>query len=200
MCSRFDSGRRGLTPEQQRLEDEFVVAFQGLAKRSDIAPHDSSVVLARGKGGILRPVAMRWGFDRPFGVVFNARSEELGKPMWRDADRKRRCAVPMAAFYEWSGHGRWCSKHRFTALDRDEDLWAAGLWESPEPGALAFTILTQPAPKWMELLHDRCPALMRREEVEPYLDARLSAAEFAGVSFEQRRVNDDGNLTLPGFD
>lgn len=199
MCSRFTSGRKGLSPEDQRLEDEFVVAFQGLPRR-EISPRDSAVVLARGKGGILRPVTMRWGFERSFGLVFNTRSEELRKAMWDESDRKRRCAVPMEAFYEWQGKGRWRRKYRFGSVSPELDLWAAGLWEQSEPGELVFSILTKPAPDWMEPIHDRCPLLLQPGEVVPYLDQALDVRRAAEVPLTHLIEDENPTMRLPGFD
>lgn len=199
MCSRFTTGRKGLSPEDQRLEDEFVVAFQGLPRR-EIAPRDSSVVLARGRGGVLRATTMRWGFERQFGVVFNARSEELAKSIWSEADRKRRCAVPMEAYYEWFGTGRRKVKYRFGSIFPEDDLWAAGVWETPAQGELAFSILTKPAPRDIAWIHDRTPALLRREEVVPYLDHQLAGIDSLGVDLRHTVDHEDGTQTLPGLE
>jgi len=199
MCSRFTAGRKGLTPEEQRLEDEFVVAFQGLPRR-EIAPRDSTVVLARGRGGILRPVTMRWGFERPWGVVFNARSEEIGKAMWRESIEKRRCAIPMAAFFEWHKIGRRSTRYHFGAIDPLQDLWAAGVWEQTKAGGLDFSMLTQAAPESIAWIHDRSPALLRVEEVIPFLDRQIEPVDFAGVDLMHAVDHEDGTLTLPGLE
>jgi len=199
MCSRFTSGRKGLSPEDQRLEDEFVVAFQGLPRR-EISPRDLAVVLARGRGAILRAVTMRWGFVRPWGTVFNGRSEELGKAMWREAAEKRRCAVPMEAFFEWKGTDpRNRRKYRFSSPVPADDLWVAGVWELGKLGELDFSILTKPAPSWMESIHDRCPFLLPPESVVPYLDRAIDLAAPPDVRVLPRIEDDNQTQFLPSF-
>lgn len=115
---------------------------------------------------------MRWGFVRHFNpAINNARSDKLETGMWADAFRERRCVIPVSAFYEWStDSGGRKQAHEFRAAD-DDFLWIAGLWE-PGEGDLGFcyTMVTTEAPPIMAPIHDRMPAVLRPEEVAPFLD------------------------------
>jgi putative SOS response-associated peptidase YedK len=172
MCSRYRPGRRALSTFDHRLAEELDEAVENLP-RPEVGPRDLGVVLARGRGDILRAVPMYLGFVRPWGPVFNARSEELGKSIWKEAIERRRCAVPMEVFYEWQKPAGGTTKYRFISQESDQDLWAAGVWEGTKAGDLSFSILTKPAPAWMESIHDRCPFLLPPAAVMPYLDGGL---------------------------
>lgn len=133
---------------------------------------------------------MRWGFERPgLGVVNNSRSDKLSGPMWRDAYQNRRCLIPAAAFYEWSGPKGRKRTHRFDAPDEGW-LWIAGLWEEcPRLGA-CFSMITTDANSLMAPIHDRMPAVLAPAELMPYLQGLV--ARFAPPS-EALRVMDAPN-------
>lgn len=177
MCNRFDAGKgRGMTPADQALEDRFTIAFRGLAKPADIRPTDPALVLARGQKRILQPVEMRWGWARSFGPATLAQAEHAEGSMWREGYRSRRCAVPLAAFYEGAGQGSW----RMFPTNPAVDLWAAGMWES-QPERLSFAMFTIPTPEPWEQIHNRFLALLQPEQLLPWLDGEISVAEAAGA-------------------
>jgi len=71
-----------------------------------------------------------WAPDLKFGArCINARAETVAKlPAFRGAFRRRRCLVPVNAFFEWSGEKGERMKWRISL--REEPLFAlAGLWE-----------------------------------------------------------------------
>jgi putative SOS response-associated peptidase YedK len=75
---------------------------------------------------------LRWGliphyaYSRPEIQPLNARAESVAeKPMFKDAYRKRRCIVPMDAFYE-KKKGRL---YKFSMKDR-QPFGVAGIWEN----------------------------------------------------------------------
>ena len=120
------------------------------------------------------PVAeiMRWGLipgwatDTGIGDrAINARCEGLAnKPMFREAWRaRRRCIVPVDAFYEWKSSGRTKQPWAVAAAD-GAMLGLAGLWESwrgaDGPEIRSLSIVTTPPSLWMAVLHDRMPAII----------------------------------------
>jgi len=164
MCNAYELGKRGgsfpsrvkATSVRELLS---IDAFR-LVRRTDKAPVITS-------GGDL--VTMRWGFDRKgLGPINNSRSDKLDSPMWKEPFEKRRCLVPVAAFYEWSGPKGQKRTHRFTSPN---DGWflMAGIWEESETHGPCFSMITTAANSKMEPIHHRMPAILSPQEAEAYL-------------------------------
>jgi putative SOS response-associated peptidase YedK len=128
-------------------------------------------VLAR--WGLVPP----WATDLKFGTrCINARAETVARlPAFRSAFRKRRCLVPVNAFFEWSGEKGHRLKWRISV--RDEPLFAlAGLWEwwqDPQSGEgiASYTIVTCEANAAIAPLHDRMPVTVGATDYARWLDA-----------------------------
>src|SRR5690242_17195615 len=118
---------------------------------------------------------MQWGLlprwnrpgSRPIAPI-NARAETLeDKPMFRGLLRRSRCIVPVNGFYEWrQGGGR---KQTYYIGPADGDIWGlAGLYdeiEGPDGEPLAsYTIVTTAANARLAPLHERMPAILRRDD------------------------------------
>jgi len=112
-------------------------------------------------------MSMRWGFERPYNLaVNNARLEQLDGPWERPWRERRRCLIPLSAWYEW--HGPTGHKQTFAFVSTDGFwLWAAGIWEEGTPGA-SFAMLTRPAAPGLSFVHDRMPALLAPEDFDAY--------------------------------
>jgi putative SOS response-associated peptidase YedK len=104
--------------------------------------------LARGGWG-LPPIENR--------LVINARSDNLGSGMWRDAVAARRCVVPVDGFYEWQENQPFWFHRQDGGL-----LLLAGLWEeTPGDGGLPrFVVITTAANALVAAAHDRMPAIL----------------------------------------
>lgn len=115
----------------------------------------------------------RWGFvpswwkqDQPPKVAtFNARDDKLrdGR-FWRGALNQYRCMVPVSGFYEWRHSGKERLPYYIHRKD-DRLMGFAGLYSQftdPQSGKPAYscTIITTPANKFMEPLHDRIPLVL----------------------------------------
>lgn len=122
---------------------------------------------------------LRWGLiphhmlDRPKVQPINARAETISeKPMFADAYARRRCIVPMDAFYE-RDHGR---KFFAFGMKSGEPFGVAGIWENwkNERGdwERTFCIITVPANELVGEIHDRMPAI-----IPPQHHARWFSAE-----------------------
>jgi len=98
----------------------------------------------------------------------NARSETAATtPMFRDALARRRCIVPIDAFYEWqAAEGK---KVPYAICRADGDPFAmAGLWEGwrgPDGEVIrSFTILTTDANERLRPLHERMPVVLEKPD------------------------------------
>lgn len=109
--------------------------------------------------------------------TFNARIETVAeKATFKNAVKNRRCAIPVSAFYEWTGPKEHRTPHAI--FGPTPILPMAGLmswWH--EPGAaeddgwhLTATILTRPAAGVMATLHDRMPVFLADELVADWID------------------------------
>jgi putative SOS response-associated peptidase YedK len=180
VCGRYD-----LSDSPAAIKAKFKVAvvpdFQG---NPDVRPTNTSPVVRCAHGSSQREVALlRWGLvpswakDLKFGArCINARSETLGStPAFRAAYRKRRCLVPVNAFFEWSGEPGHKTKWRVGM--RDEPLFAlAGLWEwwkdpTSGRGVETYTIVTTRANDVLASLHDRMPVVIMEHDYDRWLDA-----------------------------
>src|SRR5208283_589399 len=109
----------------------------------------------------------------------NARAEGLAcRPMFREAFRRRRCLIPAGGFYEWRDQNRRRQPYLFRMRD-GSPLGLAGLWESwrgPDGGPAVETcaIVTTPPNELVRPIHDRMPAILAAEEIERWLDPRLT--------------------------
>jgi putative SOS response-associated peptidase YedK len=184
MCYRYVLQRESLEALAARLAVRETADWQS---RYNLAPGASvPVVRSRDGGSSLEVVNLRWGLlpgwtkeAATAKAPANARAEGLVRqPLFRDAFRRRRCVVPASGFYEWRGQGG--RRQPYLCRLRDgTPLCFAGLWESwrgPEAGLVVETcaIITVPPNELIRPIHDRMPAILAPEEVEQWLDLRLT--------------------------
>jgi putative SOS response-associated peptidase YedK len=179
MCGRYD-----LSDNPAAIKAKFkVAAVPDFIANPDLRPTDTAPVVRRAYRSIEREVVLlRWGLvppwakDLKFGTrCINARAESLDSAAaFRKAYHKRRCLVPVNAFYEWSGEaGR---KLKWRVGVKDEPLFAlAGLWEwwkdpATDRGVETYTIVTTDANKVLAPLHDRMPVIIGERDYERWLD------------------------------
>lgn len=150
----------------------------GASYRHEAAPAQTQLVFRR-HPETGQPVEghLRWGFiphgspSRPAVQPIHVRAETISeKPMFADAYRKRRCAVPMNSYYQKASSGR---RHIITR--RDGALFAvAGIWDNwnnPETGQWerTFAIITVEPNDAIARIHDRMLAILEREHVARWL-------------------------------
>jgi putative SOS response-associated peptidase YedK len=179
MCGRYD-----LSDNPAAIRAKFgVPAVPQFAPNADWRPTDSAPVVRLAADGGRECVLARWGLvppwapDLKFGTrCINARAETVARlPAFRSAFRKRRCLVPVNAFFEWSGEKGHRLKWRISV--RDEPLFAlAGLWEwwqDPQSGEgiASYTIVTCEANAAIAPLHDRMPVIVGATDYAHWLDA-----------------------------
>jgi putative SOS response-associated peptidase YedK len=127
-----------------------------------------------GKAGHRTLDLMRWGLipywakDIKIGFsTINAMAETIDtKPVFREAFARRRCIVPIDAFYEWKklDDGKTKQPYAIALADRSS-MGLAGLWETWRSRATNETIrsfsivTTTPNPLCAEL-HNRMPVIL----------------------------------------
>ncbi len=201
MCNLYDIGPA--SAKQGRGWRRLVIeAMQKLPKVYGIRKTDPGLVVRRNDAtGDLCPEIRHWGFHRPFNpAINNARIEKLDSGMWKPAwEAARRCVIPVATFYEWSGAKGHKQTHAFQSETRLGDaidssrasesgpgpaerewLWMAGLWEDDPEHGPRYTMLTTAAEGMVAEIHDRMPAILRKNQVEAFLtlSGKVSVAEW----------------------
>ncbi len=181
-------GRYTLYHSSNEIVDRFKtmqVEFD-LEQRFNIAPTQLvAVVQEKAEGGQTqrRLEPMKWGLV-PFWVkdittfkpFFNTRTETIAeKPSFKAAFTRRRCIIPCSGFYEWKktedGKGKI---PMFIYLKDGAPFGMAGIyetWNSKDGDELTTcSIITVPANDFMADIHDRMPAIIRREDEDTWLN------------------------------
>ena len=115
---------------------------------------------------------MRWGLvpywakDIKVGFsTINAMAETIDtKPVFREAFRRRRCLVPVEAYYEWKKLDAKTKQPYAFALAEGGFMALAGLWETWKSPAgevvRSFTIATTAPNALAAEIHNRMPAIL----------------------------------------
>ncbi len=184
MCGRYV--RRG---DKQRIAEAFHTKndLTGLSMPPDnynVAPSTFQPVIRESReDGSREMVLMRWGlvpfFTKELADVkgmstINAKAENVVKsPTWREPMKKRRCLVPVSAFYEWKKlDAKTKQPYAFTVSDAS--LFAlAGLWDAWKDGQghwlQSFSIVTTEANELMSSVHTRMPVILRPRDYDRWL-------------------------------
>lgn len=185
MCGRYVAA----TPAEVLVEyfgvEEIRASEDDVPPSWNVAPTRDVYAVAESKSaGDKRALgAFRWGLvpswakDPSEGARrINARAETVASaPTFRKALRSRRCIVPADAFYEWEKIEGQKQKQPWLAKRADGELMAfAGLWEAwrDVEGKWLRTcaIITTDAAGALSDIHDRCPAILERDEWDAWLD------------------------------
>lgn len=179
MCGRYTLANTG------QLALRFGVAEAPLEPRYNIAPaQEVPIVVAGHDGPVLEQV--RWGFrpawlaDSTHSPPINARAETLlDRPLFRGAVARHRCLIPADGFYEWQARPGQKTKQPFYFRLRDDALFAfAGLYTEAKDGAESTCVLITTTPNsLMAPIHDRMPAILRREDEAMWLDREVTESE-----------------------
>ena len=143
----------------------------------NVAPTDSlPIVRYNAKDGHRALDLMRWGlvpyWAKDIKVSFaniNAMAETVDtKPAFKAAFAKRRCLVPIEAFYEWKKLGPKEKQPYAFGLAGGGFMALAGLWEnwkSPTgEWVRSFTIVTCPPNELCGQIHNRMPVILPPKE------------------------------------
>ncbi|MEM7152032.1 MAG: SOS response-associated peptidase [Myxococcota bacterium] len=162
---------RGVRPDgaelvemlEAELVDEEVAA---LPARYNLAPTDPVGVLRRDPQRGRQLSVARWGVPRRRGgIAINARDDRLRSGLWAPLLRRSRAVVPLLGFYEWEKPQRqpWYFRRGDGSL-----LLLAGLVSTDDDG-LHTTIVTTDPSSDIGGIHDRMPAVLEPDCVEPWL-------------------------------
>lgn len=151
----------------------------------NVAPTDS-IRIALEQDGRRRLTAARWGLlafwtggtkQRAAGWI-NARAETaLDSPAFGPALRRRRCIIPVDAFYEWD---RSITPRQPFAIGAADDglLALAGIWSPPSDSALpSVAILTTSPNELLSPIHNRMPVILARDALSPWLSLQADIAD-----------------------
>ncbi|MHC0441628.1 SOS response-associated peptidase [Flavobacterium sp. 3-210] len=131
-----------------------------------------------------------WAKDTSFrDKTLNARIEGIDTtPSYRNINSNR-CVIVATSYYEW----RWLdpkgkTKVRYQIFSQTDEIFVfAGLfdtWTNPENGEVlkSFTMVTTEANELMKYVHnnrERMPVMLKRQDVESWLDAKVNIKKFA---------------------
>jgi putative SOS response-associated peptidase YedK len=184
MCGRFTQQRP--TSELADIFDaEDLVDAPGA--RFNVAPTDSAAVVVQ-REDRRALTAFRWGLiphwsESPAtgNKMFNARAESIDRtPAFRYAFQKRRCLVPVDAFYEWRREGK--ARQPFAIVRQDgQPMALAGLWagwHDDDTGEVvrSFTIVTTGPNDLLRPIHDRMPVVVPESAWDLWLDPTITEA------------------------
>lgn len=146
------------------------------------------VIARRNEEGVLRRILgpARFGLIPHFAKNpnegdkhFNARSETVHeRPLFRTAFERRRCLVPVSAFFEWQRLGK--RSQRYTFRPRSAPFLAlAGIWSTfrtPDGQKIgSFAILTTEPSALVAPIHDRMPVVLSEAAQDVWLSADADA-------------------------
>ncbi|HEY6351330.1 MAG TPA: SOS response-associated peptidase [Candidatus Angelobacter sp.] len=186
MCGRYRLSRDG----KQVVEDFAVEGEVEWSPRYNIAPTDPVLTVRQDpKNPVRHCTLMRWGLipfwarDRSIALkTINGMSETAaGKPAFRQAMQTQRCLIPADGFYEWLRTGPK-EKQPYNFGMADDSLFAfAGLWDRWKDRAddrgnpiLSCTILTTRPNTLVAEVHNRMPAILRRQDYDLWLDPGIT--------------------------
>ncbi|MGV3619134.1 MAG: SOS response-associated peptidase [Fimbriimonas sp.] len=188
----------GLVPDWTRKVIEYKSIFPG----------DVGGIVLAGEGDVLEQVEARWGIiphwadDPKYGKknAYNARSETVAeKPTFRTAFAKRRCIIPVPAFYE-----RNLKEKRWLRIGdpKGEPLAVAGLWETPNHHTEipTYTMVTTEPNAYIGNVHDRMPVILDPDGVEGWLDPKSRKEDLLRLLIpapEDALAIEDGGPILP---
>ncbi len=177
MCGRF-----GISFDRGQIEQRFGAKFDAafFTPRYNAAPSQSLPVILNTEPKKIQFVA--WGL-RPAWItkvnkregLINVRAETLReKPTFKSDLQHRRCLVIADSFYEWKKEGKLKTPFRIS-LKSGEPFTFAGIWEEnqDEDGhpLKTFAIITTAANALVVQVHNRMPAILRKESEQTWLNS-----------------------------
>lgn len=185
MCGRFT-----LTAEWGLVREWFFIELaermERIAPRYNVGPGQEVLAIVGDGGGRRRAGMLRWGLKpaqagaggKAAAPLINARAETLAaRPTFKTLLARRRCLVPADGFYEWKtgADGR---KRPMRVVPTDRPLFAfAALYDVrlDANGAKhhSCVIVTTTPNRTLAEVHDRMPAILRREDEAMWLDRSI---------------------------
>lgn len=181
MCGRFALKKTHLA--QIAKAAAAIMSHSALpASRYNIPPGGRIPVIRHQPGGSGRElIDLHWGITTSWAgpstrPLTNARAETVSeKPTFRDAFNRRRCLVPVSAFYEWQSTGS--RRHPWAFCRPDHDAFCLGaIWEAD-----CCAIVTTAANTVVSPIHHRMPVLLTSpDDFAAWLDPLASSSSAPG--------------------
>ncbi|MFH0942572.1 MAG: SOS response-associated peptidase [Candidatus Beckwithbacteria bacterium] len=149
--------------EPQQLKDRYgVKSVPVIEPQYNFAPGMVGPVIVQNSPN--RIEMMSWGLGDYKNI--NARAETLTfKTSFRKPFGSQRCIVPANGFYEWKQEGN--NKQPYYIHSRKEKIISfAGLYDNQ-----CFTIITTVPNQLITSIHQRMPAILKREDENKWLDS-----------------------------
>jgi putative SOS response-associated peptidase YedK len=175
MCGRFKR-----KSDKQEVAKVFEVTAGvdevDFAPGDDLCPQSMQPIIYLDDDGERRIEMMRWGFNLPDRLLFNARSEGIAQAnFWKDAFFTGRAIAPGDVIFEWKKMpaGEKKPKYEITIPGQEPFGMAAvwKLWKNPKTGELerTFAILTGDPNELIASIHDRMTTFVQPPDYEEYL-------------------------------
>lgn len=158
----------------------------GIRSHFNIAPSQMMPVIVQHEH--VEMVMMQWGLlphwvkdPKTANHPINAKAETLTeKPMFRDLLKNKRCLIPASGFYEWKKDGT--RKIPYYIHLKESPLFAfAGLYDiwydALNVAHPTYTIITTDANELVAPLHNRMPAILKRDDESRWLSGESLAAD-----------------------
>jgi putative SOS response-associated peptidase YedK len=223
MCGRF---AQNVPPDQLRKTFLTRNPLVNHKPSWNVAPTQTALVVRWNRETDERSLdELRWGLvpmgapDLSFAAKqINARAETLTeRPAYREAYAKRRCLVPITAFYEWRRLDPKTKQPYAVAMPDGSPMVLGGLWErwrdrTTREITRSFAVVTVPASEQIRHIHDRMPLVLQqqdwaawlgetKEDVAPLLRTYRQELRVWPVSTRVNSVaNDDEALLNPEAD
>jgi len=180
-------GRKTLTKGKMEIIEELSIKewddSLDIQPNYNVVPTSIMPIMIYKDGRTVR--AMRWGLIPEWTkdisavpILINARCESLTeKPSFRGLLNTNRCIVITDGYYEWQKSGS--RKQPFYIHQPDGRLLTmAGLYSSRKAPdgqtLLTYTVVTTPANAQLKFIHERMPAILMPEQIEPWINCRES--------------------------
>jgi putative SOS response-associated peptidase YedK len=173
MCGRFGVANYEILPKRFAVISEQIQQLT-LEPSYNIAPTTTVATIVRHSPNSLD--LMRWGFmpgwakdKKGVRELINAKAEGLStSKTFKKAFQFQRCIIPASFFFEWqkgeSGKTPYCIK-----VKGEEVFGFAGLYFEVD-GEHHCVIITTAPNDLMEPIHNRMPAILRREDEDRWLN------------------------------
>lgn len=179
-------GRVLLESEIEELDERYNIKTpcEISTNLGEIFPSNFMPVIANEGENILK--LFKWGFYLGAGKqVINARSETIGSKMFfKESFYKRRCIVPVNAFFEWKEIDGKKVKHKIT-MQTERIFSLGGIYNDfVDKGGnpvIGLAIVTTSANEQMSVLHHRMPLIINREEESLWLKSNSKLPEILNM-------------------
>jgi putative SOS response-associated peptidase YedK len=185
MCGRYV--RRS---DKQRIAEHFRANpsppdFSMPAVDYNVAPTTHQPIIRQSREtGDRELILARWGlvpfFTRDLKEIkglstINARAETIATSRtWREPMKKRRCLIPVNAFYEWPKEGKPPKQPYAFELSSGNLFAFAGVWDAWKDGEghwlQSYAIVTTEANELMSRIHPRMPVILPPRDYDRWLD------------------------------